>query len=54
MSEEGIQTADFKRKTETVKFVFSPIDLMKTLSENTALAYPTVLELYRESRIKKI
>lgn len=45
MSEEGIQTDDFRTQNKTVSTVFSPIDLIEELSENTALAYPTVFKI---------
>ena len=53
MSEEGIQTADFRTQNKTVSTVFSPIDLIEELSENTALAYPTVFRIVQGIKNKK-
>lgn len=53
MSEEGIQTDDFRTQNKTVSTVFSPIDLIEELSENTALAYPTVFKIVRGIKNKK-
>ncbi|MGE3063162.1 MAG: DEAD/DEAH box helicase family protein [bacterium] len=53
MSEEGIQTEDFRTQNKTVSTVFSPIDLIEELSENTALAYPTVIKIVQGFNNKK-
>lgn len=53
ISEEGIQTEDFRTQNKTVSTVFSPIDLIEELSENTALAYPTVFKIVQGFKNKK-
>ncbi|MFA7230193.1 MAG: DEAD/DEAH box helicase family protein [Victivallaceae bacterium] len=53
MSEEGIQTQDFRTQNKTVSTAFSPIDLIEELSENTALAYPTVFKIVQGFKNKK-
>ena len=53
MSEDGIQTDDFRTQNKTVSTVFSPIDLIEELSENTALAYPTVFKIVQGIKNKK-
>ena len=53
MSEEGIQTQDFRTQNKTVSTAFSPIDLIEELSENTALAYPTVFKIVQSFKNKK-
>lgn len=53
MSEEGIQTQDFRTQNKTVATAFSPIDLIEELSENTALAYPTVFKIVQGFKNKR-
>jgi type III restriction enzyme len=53
MGEEGVQTNDFRTQNKTVNTVFSPIDLIEELSENTALAYPTVFKIIQGIKNKK-
>jgi type III restriction enzyme len=53
MSEEGIQTEDFRTQNKTVATAFSPIDLIEEISENTALAYPTVFKIVQGFKNKK-
>ena len=45
ISEEGIQTQDFRTESKAVNVLFAPIDLVEEISENTALAYPTVFKI---------
>lgn len=53
MSEEGILTQDFRTQNKTVATAFSSIDLIEELSENTALAYPTVFKIVQGFKNKK-
>jgi type III restriction enzyme len=53
MSEEGIQTQDFRTQNKTVAATYSAIDLVEELSENTALAYPTVFKIVQGLTNKK-
>lgn len=45
ISEEGIETQDFRTESKSAKIIFSPIDLVEEISENTSLAYPTVFKI---------
>ena len=45
ISEDGIQTQDFRTESKTVNVLFAPIDLVEEISENTSLAYPTVFKI---------
>ena len=49
ISEEGIKTGDFRKEVSPhkIKFYATPIDLVEELSENTALAYPTVFQIIK-------
>ncbi len=45
ISEEGIETQDFRTENKTANLSFAPIDLIEEISENTSLAYPTVFKI---------
>jgi len=45
ISEDGIQTQDFRTESKAVNVLFAPIDLVEEISENTSLAYPTVFKI---------
>lgn len=53
ITEDGIQTQDYRTQNKTVGAAFSPIDLIEELSENTALAYPTVFKIVQGFKNKK-
>jgi len=53
MTEEGIQTEDYRTQNKSVSTAFSPIDLIEELSENTALAYPTVFRIVQGFKNRK-
>ena len=45
ISEDGIQTQDFRTESKAVNVLFASIDLVEEISENTSLAYPTVFKI---------
>lgn len=45
ISEDGIQTKNFRTESKAASTSFAPIDLVEEISENTALAYPTVFKI---------
>lgn len=45
ISEDGIQTQDFRTESKAVNVLFAPIDLVEEISENTSLAYLTVFKI---------
>ncbi|MBW2607289.1 MAG: hypothetical protein JRD05_06580, partial [Deltaproteobacteria bacterium] len=45
ISENGIDTQDFRTESKKASITFSPIDLVEEISENTSLAYPTVFKI---------
>ncbi|MBN1602311.1 MAG: DEAD/DEAH box helicase family protein [Chitinispirillaceae bacterium] len=45
ISEKGIETEDLRTQNKTVRSIFSPIDLIEELSENTALGYQTLFKI---------
>jgi len=53
ISEDGIQTQDFRTESKAVNIVFAPIDLIEELSENTSLAYPAVFKIVQGIKNKK-
>lgn len=45
ISEEGIETKDFRTESKIANASFAPIDLIEEISENSSLAYPTVFKI---------
>ena len=45
ISEEDIETQDFRTESKAANTTFSPIDLIEEISGNTSLAYPTVFKI---------
>lgn len=48
ISNSGIETGDFRTENKKANIFFTPLDIIKELSENTALAYPTVFEIVKK------
>jgi type III restriction enzyme len=53
ISEDGIQTKDFRTESKTVNVSFTAIDLIEEISENTSLAYPTVFKIVQRLKNRK-
>ncbi|MBU1754315.1 DEAD/DEAH box helicase family protein [bacterium] len=53
ISEDGIQLQDFRTENKSVNVLFSPIDLVEEIGENTSLAYSTVFEIVQGLDNKK-
>lgn len=53
ISEDGIQTQDFRTESKAANILFAPIDLIEELSENTSLAYPAVFKIVQGIKNKK-
>lgn len=47
ISEEGIETQDYRTENKCANITFAPIDLVEEISENTSLAYPTVFKIIK-------
>ena len=45
LSEEGIETTDFRTESRNANIQFASLDLIEEISENTSLAYPTVFKI---------
>lgn len=45
ISEDGVDTQDFRTESKKASITFTPIDLVEEISENTSLAYPTVFKI---------
>ncbi|MFA5251210.1 MAG: hypothetical protein WC454_01320 [Phycisphaerae bacterium] len=45
LSEEGIETTDFRTESKKASIQFTPIDIVEEISKNTSLAYPTVFKI---------
>jgi type III restriction enzyme len=53
ISEDGIQTQNFSAESKAVSASFALVDLVEEISENTALAYPTVFKIVQGIQNKK-
>jgi len=53
ITEDGIDTQDFRTESKKASISFSPIDLIKEVSENTSLAYPTVFKIVQGIKNRK-
>ena len=53
ISEDGIDTQDFRTESKKSSITFSPIDLVEEISENTSLAYPTVFKIVQGIKSRK-
>lgn len=53
ISEDGIDTQDYRTESKKASITFSPIDLVEEISENTSLAYPTVFKIVQGIQNRK-
>lgn len=53
ISEDGIQTHDFRTESKSVNVSFAAIDLIEEISENTSLAYSTVFKIVQRIQNRK-
>ena len=53
ISEDGIQTQDFRTESKSVNVSFAAIDLIEEIGENTSLAYPTVFKIVQRIQTRK-
>lgn len=53
ITEEGVETQDYRTQNKSVNAHFSQIDLIEEISENTSLAYPTVFKIVQGFKNRK-
>lgn len=53
ITEEGVETQDYRTQNKNVNAHFSQIDLVEEISENTSLAYPTVFKIVQGFKNRK-
>lgn len=53
ISHRGIKTNDLRTESKLVNALFAPIDLVEEISENTSLAYPTVMKIVQGIQNRK-
>ena len=53
ISDNGIDTQNFRTESKKAAITFSPIDLIEEVSENTSLAYPTVFKIIQGIKSRK-
>ncbi|MBU1615971.1 hypothetical protein KJ693_11780, partial [bacterium] len=47
ISADTVETSDFRTESRAAHTFFAPLDLIEEISENTSLAYPTVLKIVK-------
>ncbi len=53
LTSEGVTTSGYGEETKKASITFSPLDIIEEISENTAIAYPTVCKIIQGIQNKK-
>lgn len=53
LTSEGVTTSGYGEETKKASITFSPLDIIEEISENTAIAYPTVFKIIQGFHNKK-
>ncbi len=53
LTSEGVTTSGYGEETKKASITFSPLDIIEEISENTAIAYPTVFKIIQGIQNKK-
>lgn len=53
LTSEGVTTSGYGEETKKASITFSPLDIIEEISDNTAIAYPTVFKIIQGIKNKK-